>query len=421
MNSDLRSISRQQWNTMSAGALAFFFDSWDAFLLIYVLSDIATEFKITIARASLAVLFTYASRWIGGLLLGSLSARYGRKKSLLFGILLCGIFTMLTGCARTFPMLLGLRFCFGIGMGGLYAAAGPLVMESVPAAVRGFASGFYMFGFYAGNVIAPWTYYALEPHFGWRGLFYFGGASLLLIPYVLLTVLESPVWEAHTNRQRPVPGVLKSARQRLSMWRLFSPAYIGVTLALLTVEFGVFFDAFPFQSLLPTYVKLERHFPIHLVSLAGSMIGAGALLGSVLGGIVSDRIGRKRTYSIAFVLAIIPTAVGVLAHQASLVIIASFINGMIFGSMGGLLTAFENEHYPIDLRAVGNGLLHNLGAFAGSVGTVIAATLHARFGYAETIMIIAAAGAGLGLLGLSFTRETRNVSLDDPAEEAVSP
>src|SRR5262249_22977227 len=153
----------------------------------------------SIAKVSLALLFTYSSRWLGGVLLGAVSARWGRKKSLILGVLICGGFTILTGLSTSFSMLLALRLCFGVGMGGLYAAAGPLVVESVPAEVRGFASGFFMFGFYVGNVLAPWTYYFLEPRFGWRAMFYFGGISLLLIPYILATVSESPTWQARAN------------------------------------------------------------------------------------------------------------------------------------------------------------------------------------------------------------------------------
>ena len=415
--SRLGSITARQWNTLSAGTLSFFFDSWDAFLLIYVLTDIATEFRITVAKASLALLFTYLSRWLGGLVLGSVAARWGRKKALALGILIFGVFTVLTGYASSFEMLLFFRLCFGIGMGGVYAAAGPLVVESVGPRVRGFASGLFMFGFYLGNVLAPWTYYLMEPHFGWRGMFWFGGVSLLLIPYVLLTVPESPAWKARADVLRK--GAAKGVRA-LPTWKLFAPAYIGITMALLLVEFGEFFDSYPFQSILPTYLKVERHFPIHMVALAGSAIGVGALIGSLCGGLLSDRIGRKRTFAIGFILAIVPTSVSLLTHQAWLVVVASFVNGMIFGSLAGIVTAFENEHFPTDLRAAGNGVLHNLGALGGSIGAVLAATLRHVAGYGTTIIIIASSGAVLGLLGLYFTRETHDLSLHelDETEDA---
>lgn len=411
MNSHLSSISGKEWNTMCAGTLAFFFDAWDAFLLIYVLNDIAGTFHLSIGTASLALMFTYMSRWLGGVLLGEVSARYGRRKSLVVAIALCGVFTMLTGVANSFVMLLILRFAFGIGMGGLYAAAGPLVMESVRPGVRGFASGYFMFGFYVGTVLAPWTYVWLQPHFGWRSIFCLGGVSLLQIPYVLLTVDESPVWLTRREEFRHASGESRQLKPT-PVWRLFTRRYLVITVALLAVEFGVFFDAYPFQSILPTFLRAGRKFPAQQVAFASSMIGVGALVGSVLGGIISDRIGRKRTFAAAFVLIIVPTAVGVFVHHPSTVVAASFLDGALLGSMGGLLTAFENEHYPTDLRAVGNGLLHNLGSFAGSLGAVIVAFLHVTYGYPLTIVSVAALGTCLGLTGLSFTHETKNLSLD---------
>jgi Arabinose efflux permease len=420
MNWQLNSISGKEWNTMCAGTLAFFFDAWDAFLLIYVLSDIAGTFHLSMGTASLALMFTYMSRWLGGVLLGGISARYGRRTSLVVAIVICGVFTMLTAAASSFVILLVLRLAFGIGMGGLYAAAGPLVMESVPAKVRGFASGFFMFGFYVGTVLAPWTYVWLQPHFGWRSIFCLGGISLLQIPYVLLTVDESPVWLARRDELKKSVGGPNQLKPT-PIWRLFTNEYLVITLSLLAVEFGVFFDAYPFQSILPTFLKAGRQFSGQQVAFASSMIGVGALVGSVIGGIVSDRIGRKWTFAAAFVLAVGPTSVGVLAHHPPTVTLASFLNGMLFGTMGGLLTAFENEHYPTDLRAVGNGLLHNLGSFAGSMGAVIAAYLQAAMGYPLTIVLIAAAGACLGLVGLRFTHETRNTSLDHMENSSIPP
>jgi SHS family lactate transporter-like MFS transporter len=403
----LSAISRGHWNVLSAGTLAFFFDSWDAFLLVYVLSDVAETFHIPLAKASTALLFTYMSRWLGGILFGSVSSRWGRRRSLMISMLLCGIFTMLTGAAPSFAVLLACRLCFGIGMGGLYAAAGPFVVESVPDTVRGFASGFFMFGFYVGSVVAPWTYYLCQPRFGWRVMFYFGGVSLLLVPYIACCVPESPVWLARRSQLDLRP------EETAPMWKLFAPPYLPITLALLFVEIGVFFCAYPFQSVLPTYLKLERHFPIHEVALAGSMIGVGAIVGSLFGGAASDCIGRKKTFAIAFVLVLFPTSLAVLARSSSLIVSTSLANGAIFGCMGGLLTAFENEHYPTDLRAVGNGLLHNLGSFGGSIGAVAAAALHTSFGYSAAIIIITGAGVVLGLSGLAFTRETMRIRLSE--------
>jgi SHS family lactate transporter-like MFS transporter len=409
MRENLRSINRSQWNTLAAGALAWAFDSWDGYLLVYVLSDIAKEFRISLGVVSLALMFSYLTRWAGGMLFGDIAGRWGRKKSLMGGIFIFGFFTMVTGLAPSFKVLLAIRLCFGLGMGGVFGSAGTLVIESVPSSVRGFASGFYMLGFYLGSVIAPWTYYALFPHFGWRGLFYFGGISLLLIPYIHFTVAESPVWTARmkdSSQGKAVPKVLPP-------WKLFTPGFIGITLALLLVDFGEFFDAYPFHALLPTYLKTVRHAPIHVVAFAGSMIGVGAIFGSVFGGWFSDKIGRKRTLALGYLVGMIPVAVALLSPTPAIIVIAATTDGFVFGVLSGILTAFENEHYPTELRAAGNGFIHNLGSLAGSIAAVIAATLNRSVGWVPTILLIVFAGAVMGMAGLRFTKETSKISLTE--------
>ncbi|MDM5199002.1 MFS transporter [Fictibacillus enclensis] len=402
------SLNKSQWNTMIVGSLAYFADAWDAFLLIYVLSDMAKDFGISIGTVSIALLFTYLSRWLGGIIFGSISAKWGRKKSLMIAVFILGVFTVLTGTAPSFGALLFIRLCFGIGMGGVYAAAAPLVIESVPASLRGFASGFFMFGFYIGNIIAPWTYVWLAPQFGWRGVFFFGGISLLLIPYILLTVKESPVWLARKEELKSKGGV---AEKSLPFWKIFAPGYIGITLILMMVSFGQFFEAYPVQSLMPTFLKTVRHFPVNSVAFAGTMMGIGSLIGALFGGWISDKIGRKRTIKFGLILALIPVSFMLLSTEPTVIIIASTIDGFIFGSISGLIAAFLNEHYPTDLRGTGSGFIQNLGSLGGSVGAVVAANLNQSVGWSWTIILIVLFGGILGLVGIFFAKETRNVSL----------
>jgi SHS family sialic acid transporter-like MFS transporter len=179
----------------------------------------------------------------------------------------------------------------------------------------------------------------------------------------------------------------------------------------LLVDFGEFFDAYPFQSLLPTYLKTIRHSPLHIVALAGSMIGVGAIFGSLFGGWISDKFGRKKTLTVGYLVGIIPVTVALLSPTPAIIVTAATVDGFVFGALSGILTAFENEHYPTDLRAAGNGFIHNLGSLGGSIGAVLGATLNRFVGWTPTIMLIVLAGAVMGLVGLRYTRETSNITL----------
>ncbi|MDQ7095431.1 MFS transporter [Desulfosporosinus sp. PR] len=409
MTNEVTVQERISWNIVVIGTLSLFVDSWDMYLLSYVLVDISKAFNVTLAVAASTLLFTYLTRWFGALLIGGLANRIGRKNSLMVAIGIVGIFTILTGQAQSFQMLILIRLCFGIGMGGVYSAAGPFVSESVSSRRRGLVSGIFMLGFGLGITVAPLTYYLLYNSVGWRGLFLFGGLSLLLIPYIYFTSSESSVWLAQKEKTKNAPKIEKKNSNPL--WKLFAPGFLGITLALIAIELGEFFNSYPFGNLLPTYLKTVRHFPIESVALAGTVMGIGNMVGTVLSGWVSDHIGRKRTYRIAYIVGLFPVIFAMFTNSINVIVVAGACEGLIQGGLGGLMTAYENEHYPTELRAAGHGFVHNLAALGGPVGTVLAAFLHNTIGFAWSISAIVILGSVLGLIGLCFTRETRGISL----------
>jgi MFS family permease len=389
------------------GSLALCADSWDAFLLVYALSDISETFHLGLGVTALALMGTYSTRWLGGMVFGSLANRFGRKRALMISVLWFSVFTMLTGAATSFAMLLVIRVLFGLGMGGAYAAGGSLVTESAGNRYRGFSSGVYMSGFYIGQMMAPIAYSFISPVAGWRGLFLFGGISLLLIPAIALWVVESPVWLA-AKRSGSI-----AAHSAFSVWRLFLPGLLGITLALIAIEFGEFFIAYPFTALMPAFLKAERNFAVATIAFAGSGLAFGALIGSLVGSWLSDLFGRKPVFAAAYVAGTLPTLVAMYAPSTNVIVAASALAGVVIGVLGGLVTAFENEHYPTEIRSAGNGFVHNLGAFGGSIGAVIAAFLRGAVGFQLAILSILMMGVILGITGLVFTRETAGVSLLD--------
>src|SRR5205823_12651210 len=87
------------------------------------------------------------------------------------------------------------RALFGIGMGGEWGVGASLAMEKVPAERRGMLSGLLQEGYAAGYLLAALAYFVIFPRWGWRPLFFLGGAPALLALFVRTGVKESEVWE----------------------------------------------------------------------------------------------------------------------------------------------------------------------------------------------------------------------------------
>src|SRR5207302_8059134 len=102
---------------------------------------------------------------------------------------------VLSGLAPSYTTFLILRALFGIGMGGEWGVGTSLVMEKVPPRWRGLLSGFLQEGYAFGYLLAAVAAYYLLDRFGWRPMFYLGGAPALLALFIRFFIKESEVWQ----------------------------------------------------------------------------------------------------------------------------------------------------------------------------------------------------------------------------------
>jgi MFS family permease len=110
------------------------------------------------ATATLLALATfgvgYVARPVGAFFMGHIGDKYGRKRVLVFTLLLMGLSTFLVGCLPTYgqvgiaaPILLVfLRLCQGFSASGEQAGANSLTLEHAPSERRAFFTSFTLSG-----------------------------------------------------------------------------------------------------------------------------------------------------------------------------------------------------------------------------------------------------------------------------------
>jgi len=170
----LRELDATQRHTVLASFLGWTLDAFDYFLLVFLMPTIAQEFHVDITRISFAILLTLAFRPLGALLFGRLADRYGRRRILMFDIVLYSVLGLACAFAPSLIVLLALRALFGIAMGGEWGIGASLAMESIPPRSRGFVSGLLQSGYPCGYLLAALFCGLLLDHIGWRGMFMLG-------------------------------------------------------------------------------------------------------------------------------------------------------------------------------------------------------------------------------------------------------
>jgi len=340
------------------------------------LTAIGREFHRADAAVAFSITLTLAFRPIGALLFGVMADRYGRRLPLMLTVIFYSVVEVLSGLAPTFATFLVLRALFGIGMGGEWGVGASLVMEKVPPARRGAFSGLLQQGYAAGYLLAALSYFVVFPRWGWRPLFVVGGLPALLALYVRTKVTESEVWETTRHRDWGQLG-----RSIAGHWKLF--LYMTLLMAVMNVvSHGT-------QDLYPTF--LERVWgaaPGGRAALT-ALAMVGALVGGMLCGFVSDRIGRRRTIVAALGCALL--LIPLWAFAPSLLALAAGAFAMQFMVQGawGVIPAHLTELSPDGVRGFLPGFAYQCGVLlAGSIATV-EALLAARIGYAWAMALTA--------------------------------
>ncbi|UJA21348.1 MHS family MFS transporter [Thermoleophilia bacterium SCSIO 60948] len=325
----------------------------------------------------------FLARPIGGIVVGHLGDKFGRKPAVVGCLLLMGIATFTIGVlpsAATIgvfaPILLvTMRFLQGFAVGGQWGGLALLTIESASPKRRGFAGTFAQMGVPLGVILGNSAFLivgavlseAAFAGWGWRVPFLL---SALLIPvglFVQMRVEETPAFkeakaEAESRKQGVVQAPLAEAIK--TKWRtiLLGAGILFVTNAIFYVSIAGVLDYGTRE------LGLERNALLAAILVSSTITIAGILLA----GRWSDKVGRRLPTIIgAGLLTLVAFPFFWLIDTGSIVLVGV---ALILGGIGTSLTygpaaAFLGELYEARMRYSGASLSYQLAAILISGGT----------------------------------------------------
>ena len=411
---------------ISASTLGWSLDMFDLFILLYVAPALGKAFfpadspTLSVAAVYASFAVTLLMRPLGSALFGNYADRHGRKNAMIIAVIGVGLVTATFGVLPTIAQIgfaapiifLMMRLIQGIFVGGVVASTHTLGTESVPPQWRGLMSGLINGGGVGlGVLLASVDYFVASMIFpgdsfdtwGWRFMFLAGILSSIFGLFVINALEESPIWKQLSNAR---------TMTRTPFRTLLSAPHAAVLAknALFVTGAGVCY--YLTYGYMPTFLKLVKDVPNSTASLILTAGGILIFIGQVLGGLLSQWVGRRTAFILIGIaqIIIIPPSYLLLAQTDDIGMITFYVLTMIFlpNAATGPIMVFLNERFPTAVRATGTSLSWNIGfAVGGSMPTFVSLASGSVDGIPMALSVFLAGGSLIYLIGALIAPETK--------------
>jgi MFS transporter, MHS family, shikimate and dehydroshikimate transport protein len=371
----------------------------------------------------------FIARPLGGVIFGHFGDRIGRKKMLVWSLLIMGIATALIGLTPPYDLvgiwspilLVVLRFVQGIGVGGEWGGAVLLAVEHSGGTRRGLHGSWPQMGAPAGLLLSTGVFAALASvlpgraflAWGWRVPFLISVVLVGVGLFVRLRIFETPAFarlkEARRESHQPLAVVFRD-----------HPRQVLIGMGMRFASNVVFY----------IYTVFVLSYGEKSLGYSRSLMLGGVMLASLIGLVsipfwssLSDRVGRR---PVCFTGAVVSLLIsfpffwmiqrGPVFFAIAMVLAMNVGHDMMYGPMAACLSELFGTH----VRYTGASLVYQLtSVFAGGLAPLIATMLFSRYGSGAVAAYITGCCA-ITVVATWFAPETHRVNLDDVIPSAAA-
>jgi len=348
----------------------------------------------------------FLCRPLGGLFFGHFGDKLGRKRMLVWTVLVMGIATALIGLLPTYDsigwwapfLLVVLRALQGFAVGGEWGGAALMAVESAPSKFKALYSSGVQVGYSVGLILATGAVAIAESAFGekafqdwgWRIPFLVSALLVALALWIRAGVPESEVFKKEVEPEAPkrvkLPVVKALREQPAAFFQI-----IGMRLGELVTMYIV-------TTFALSYATSDHGFD------SGFMLNIGLLVGGI--GIVtipafawlSDRYGRKPVFLVGAVIGVLASVPYFMSMESGSAILLAVTSVVLVNISHDMIVSVQQplftEMFGPEYRYSGAGVGYQVASAVGGGFTPFIATALVAFGGGEWYWVAAYLAAG---------------------------
>ncbi|AMM17212.1 MFS transporter [Burkholderia sp. PAMC 28687] len=435
------------------GGLGYTFDAMDAAVLAFLLPVLRKEWMLTSVQTGVLGSGTFIGYFLGAMLAGILGDLIGRKRVMMYALVIYCIASLASAVAHDWPFFLATRIVAGLGTGAESAIVAPFLSEFVARRYRGAftgsLAGFFSFGFVAAALLG-YLVIPLSPN-AWRWVMVITALPIVMLLWWRRALPESPRWlvargrhdeaeaivaqaeaelraagvklESLPETDAAAASVVPIAAERASAQRasalanvkaLWSRNLARITAMTWIMWLSITFSYYAFFTWIPSLLvqngmTITRSFSYSLV------IYIAQIPGYFSGAWLNEKIGRQATIASYMVLGGV-SALGLALTRsdagimASGVLLSFFMNGTYAG-----VYAYTPEVFPTDVRATGVGMASSIGRLGAIAAPILVGYVYPILGFGgvfgATTFVLVVGALAVVVMGVP----TRGRSLEDIA------
>lgn len=381
----MTNVNQYGWKALVGSAVGYAMDGFDLLILGFMLGAISADLNLTPAQSGSLVTWTLIGAVVGGILFGALSDRYGRVRVLTWTIVLFAVFTGLCAIAQGYWDLLIYRTIAGIGLGGEFGIGMALAIEAWPAKHRAKAASYVALGWQVGVLAAALLTPVLLPHIGWRGMFVVGIFPAFVAWYLRVRLHEPEIF----SQKQTELSTQKISKLESFKLLVKDKATTKVSLGIVVLTSVQNFGYYGIMIWMPNFLSKQLGFSLTKSGLWTAVTVCGMMAGIWIFGRLADRIGRKPSFLLFQLGAVISIITySQLTDPTAMLVAGAFLGMFVNGMMGGY-GALMAEAYPTEARATAQNVLFNLGRAVGGFGPVVVGAIVSAYSFSIAIAFLA--------------------------------
>lgn len=439
-----------QWYIVGLATFLNALDGYDVLAMAFTANAVSAEFGLNGSQLGALLSAGLVGMALGSLILGPFADRFGRRRLLIFSMILNFLGLALSATAGSVWELGVWRVLTGLGIGGILATVTVITSEYSNNRNRGMAVSIYTAGYSLGATLGGLAAAELIPALGWRSVFFAGAVATAAA--LLLVVVSLPESVDYLRVRQPDnaeiriqkiarrlgksgtvtlgPPELSTTGEQVKLSALITGPLKMTTYKLWAAFFFIMFGFYFANSWTPKLL-VESGMTENQGIIGGLALTLGGMFGAVLYGVITIRLNARYTLMAFTVLSALTLVVFITTTSIpTLAFLSGVLVGMLInGCMAGLYTVTPAS-YPSALRTTGVGWGIGIGRFGAifapiTVGALLDAGWTPFYLYTGVAVVVVLAAVSLiGIrpyLGTGSPAPSSSAIRADAVEEEAAP